>query len=302
MSKTKIGALQIGSSLTSTKETILKVLEFENDIKGQEYELLVMPEALLGGYPKGWDFGTRIGYRMDSGREQFLQYWNQAVELDGKELQQVKELAKRTSTGLVVGIIEKVKSSLYCSTVFIDKKGDINNIHRKLMPTASERLIWAQGDGSTLALIETEKLRAASAICWENYMPLLRTHQYSKNINLWCVSTVDDREIWQASMRHIAYEGRMFLCSACQFLDSPANLEFNTDWPTDKPLIRGGSVIVSPMGEVLAGPIYDKESLLSAEIDLDEIAKARYDFDATGHYARPDIFKLTADTEERVNT
>lgn len=301
MNKTKIGALQIGSSLTSTKETVLKLLDFESEINAEECELIVLPEALLGGYPKGWDFGTRIGYRTDFGREQFLKYWNQAIEIKGSELKEVRQIAKRTCTGLIVGIIEKVKSSLYCSTVYIDQNGELTSIHRKLMPTASERLIWAQGDGSTMPLIKTPKLRAASAICWENYMPLLRTHLYSKNLNLWCASTVDDREIWQVSMRYIAYEGRLFLSSACQYLDTPKSLKFETEWPVDKALIRGGSVIISPMGEILAGPIYDKECLLSAEIDVDEVVKARYDFDASGHYSRPDIFKLTLNTEVRID-
>ncbi|TQV84856.1 carbon-nitrogen hydrolase family protein [Aliikangiella coralliicola] len=300
MSQTKIGALQIGSALSSSKVTIQKVLDYESQIKDEACELIVLPEALIGGYPKGWDFGTRIGYRKEVGREQFLHYWNQTVNLQTDDLKDIRQMAKRTQTNLIIGVIEKVRSSLYCTTAFISNQGELNGVHRKLMPTASERLIWAQGDGSTMPLIKTENLKAGSVICWENYMPLLRSHMYSKDLNLWCASTVDDREIWQASMRHIAYEGRMFLISACQYLGSPSSLGFDTEWPDDKELIRGGSVIVSPMGEVLAGPIYGEEKLLSAEINLDDVIKARYDFDASGHYSRPDIFKLNVDQEERI--
>lgn len=299
MAKTKVGALQIGSAIASKKETVAKILSFEQAIIDAKCEVIVMPEALLGGYPKGQDFGTKVGYRTEAGREDFLAYWEQAVDLDGPELKQMSQLAKRTKTQLVIGIIERQHSSLYCSTAFISPQDGLTHVHRKLMPTASERLVWAQGDGSTLPVVATENLQLGSAICWENYMPLLRTTMYAKGVNTWCISTVDDRDIWQASMRHIAYEGRMFLISACQFLDTPKNLGFDTDWPEDKPLIRGGSVIVSPMGEVLAGPLYNEEGLISAEIETDDIVKARYDFDVSGHYARPDVFQLTVDESQK---
>ncbi|MCY7297087.1 carbon-nitrogen hydrolase family protein [Alteromonas sp. a30] len=299
MTKTKVGALQIGSAIASKQATVSKILSYEQHIADANCEVIVMPEALLGGYPKGQDFGTKVGFRTDSGREDFLAYWEQAVDLDGPELKQMCQLAKRTHTQFVIGIIERRHSSLYCATVFISPEGELTNIHRKLMPTASERLIWAQGDGSTLPVVATKTLKLGSAICWENYMPLLRTTMYAKGVNTWCISTVDDRDIWQASMRHIAYEGRMFLISACQFLEAPQNLGLEADWPQDKPLIRGGSVIVSPMGEVLAGPLYGEEGLICAEIDLDDIVKARYDFDVSGHYARPDVFQLHVDESEK---
>jgi len=131
-------------------------------------------------------------------------------------------------------------------------------------------------------------------------MPLLRTAMYAKGLDIWCAPTVDDRDIWQTSMSHIAYEGRSFLVSACQFKPPPAaNQARDEEWPEDKPLIRGGSVIMSPMGEVLAGPLYNREGLVFAEIDLDDIIKARYDMDPVGHYSRPDIFKLSVDERER---
>ena len=131
-------------------------------------------------------------------------------------------------------------------------------------------------------------------------MPLLRTALYSKGIEIWCAPTVDDRDIWQTSMSHIAYEGRNFLVSACQFQPPPTDSNARDEtWPKDKPLIRGGSVIISPMGEVLAGPLYGQEGLIAAEIDREDIVKARYDMDPTGHYSRPDIFRLTVDERER---
>jgi nitrilase len=125
-------------------------------------------------------------------------------------------------------------------------------------------------------------------------MPLLRTAMYAKGLDIWCAPTVDERDMWQVSMRHIAYEGRLFVISACQYQPPPA-ASTTTDWPRDRPLIRGGSIIVSPLGEVLAGPVYDREELIVAKIDLDDVVRGRYDLDVIGHYARPDVFALTVD-------
>jgi nitrilase len=295
-----IAALQIGSHPDGTTATVERLLTFEEQIKQSACDLLVMPEALLGGYPKGADFGTRVGYRSTQGREEFLRYWQQSVEIEGPEIKAVAGLAKRCSTAIVIGIIERSRATLFCTALFISESGEIAGKHRKVMPTASERLIWGQGDGSTLPVIDTPAGRAGAAICWENYMPLLRTALYAKGIEIWCAPTVDDRDIWQTSMSHIAYEGRNFLVSACQFQPPPTDSNARDEtWPKDKPLIRGGSVIISPMGEVLAGPLYGQEGLVAAEIDRVDIVKARYDMDPTGHYSRPDIFRLTVDERER---
>lgn len=300
MNKKVISALQIGSHLNGTAATLSKMLAYEEQIKQSACDLLVMPEALLGGYPKGADFGTRVGYRSPEGREAFLRYWQQSVEIEGPEIKAVAGMAKRCGTAFIFGIIERSRATLFCTALFISEKGEIAGKHRKVMPTASERLIWGQGDGSTLPVIDTPAGRVGAAICWENYMPLLRTTLYAKGIEIWCAPTVDDRDIWQTSMRHIAYEGRNFLVSACQFQPPPtAGNASDEAWPENKPLIRGGSVIVSPMGEVLAGPLYNAEGLVSAEIDLEDIVKARYDLDPTGHYSRPDIFRLNVDERER---
>jgi nitrilase len=300
MEKKIIAALQTGSHREGTAATVSKILSFEQEITESGCDLLVMPEALLGGYPKGADFGTRVGYRRPEGREEFLRYWQQSVTLDGPEVAAVAELAQRCSAAVVIGIIERSDATLYCTALFISEHGEVVAKHRKLMPTASERLIWGMGDGSTLPVVQTPAGRAGAIICWENYMPLLRTAMYAKGIEIWCAPTVDDRDIWQTSMRHIAYEGRNFLVSACQFQPPPVEGSAKDDaWPKDNPLIRGGSVIISPMGEVLAGPLYGEEGLVFAPIDLDDIVKARYDMDPTGHYSRPDVFELTVNEQER---
>ncbi|MGB5487359.1 MAG: carbon-nitrogen hydrolase family protein, partial [Lysobacterales bacterium] len=212
-----IAALQLGNESGGTAATLEKVLAFEREIKQSKCDLLVMPEALLGGYPKGADFGTRVGYRTPGGREDFLQYWQQAIDLDGPEVTALSELASTCNTAIVVGVIERSGATLFCTALFISNHGELLAKHRKLMPTASERLIWGQGDGSTLPVVDTVAGRVGAAICWENYMPLLRTAMYAKGLEIWCAPTVDDRDIWQTSMSHIAYEGRNFLVSACQY-------------------------------------------------------------------------------------
>jgi nitrilase len=189
-------------------------------------------------------------------------------------------------------VIERDSTTLYCTALFFSASGELAGKHRKLVPTAMERLIWGQGDGSTLYAMQTDAGRIGAAICWENMMPLLRTAMYAKGLDIWCAPTVDERDMWQVSMRHIAYEGRLFVISACQYQPPPA-ASAPIDWPRDRPLIRGGSIIVSPLGDVLAGPVYDHEELVVATVDLDDVVRGRYDFDATGHYARPDVFKLT---------
>ena len=300
MKQKTIAALQLGNDPKSTAATLDKILAYDQDIRESGCDLLVMPEALLGGYPKGADFGPRVGYRSSAGREEFLQYWRQAIDLDGPEVAALSELAKKCNTAMVIGIIERSRATLFCTALFISDNGELLAKHRKLMPTASERLIWGQGDGSTIPVVETSAGRVGAAICWENYMPVLRAAMYAKGIEIWCAPTVDDRDIWQTSMSHIAYEGRNFLVSACQYQPPPTGISVkDATWPKDKPLIRGGSVIFSPMGEVLAGPLYNEEGLISARIDLDDIIKARYDMDPAGHYSRPDIFKLSVDEQER---
>ena len=296
----RLAALQLGSSPEGAASTVDKIIEYEEEIKDSGCDLLLLPEALLGGYPKGADFGTKVGFRTEQGRRAFRHYWEGAVDIDGHELEEISNLARSCKTAVVVGAVERGGSTLYCTAVFINANGEIRGKHRKLVPTASERLIWGQGDGSTLTVLDTELGRVGAAICWENYMPLLRTAMYAKGVDIWCAPTVDDREIWQSSMRHIAYEGRCFLVSACQYLPPPDEASsYLKDWPKGKELIAGGSVIVSPMGRVLAGPLYGREGLISAEVSRESIVEARYDLDPVGHYSRPDVFELTVDESER---
>lgn len=296
----RISVLQIGSSPEGTKATLDKILSYEDAIKTAAPDLLVMPEATLGGYPKGESFGTQLGFRTESGRDSFKKYYDAAIDLGGEEVSTLCEFSKRINANILIGVIERSGGTLYCTAIFIDPEQGLTHKHRKLMPTGSERLIWGQGDGSTLPVVETKAGKAGAVICWENYMPLLRTTMYSKGIEIWCAPTVDARPVWQSTMQHIALEGRCFVASACQYQPSPNTLGMDVEnWGADDELIPGGSVIIGPLGDILAGPLHGEEGLISADVNLNDIARGKYDLDVLGHYARPDIFELRVNETPR---
>ncbi|MEN1833656.1 carbon-nitrogen hydrolase family protein [Pseudomonas lijiangensis] len=300
MSRSIVAALQIGALPGGKADTLELILSYEQAIIESGARVVVMPEALLGGYPKGETFGTQLGYRLPQGREAFARYFENAIDVPGDETRTLEQLSARTGASLVLGVIERSGSSLYCTVLLFEPEGGLVATHRKLMPTGTERLIWGKGDGSTLSVVPSRAGRLGTAVCWENHMPLLRTAMYAKGVEIWCAPTVDEREIWQCSMRHIAHEGRMFVISACQVQPSPQALGIDVaNWPAERTLINGGSVIVGPMGDVLAGPLIGETGLLVAEVDVDELVKARYDFDVVGHYSRPDIFELVVDERSK---
>ena len=274
--------------------TLDRVAQLTVDAAADGAQLVVFPEAFVAGYPKGADFGAVVGYRSPEGREWFRRYHDSAVDVPGPAVERLAEIARLNSVHLVIGVIERAGGTLYCTVLFMSPDGRLLGKHRKVMPTAAERLIWGFGDGSTLAVVPTTLGRLGAVICWENYMPQLRLAMYAQEIELYCAPTVDDRETWLPTMRHIAMEGRCFVLSACQFArrsDYPADYPVQIDDP-EAILIGGGSCIVDPFGNVLTGPARGGETFLTADLDLREIARGTFDLDVDGHYGRPDIFRL----------
>jgi nitrilase len=299
-------------------------------------DILLFPEAYLGGYPRTCSFGAAVGARSDEGRDQFLQYYKAAVDLGdtpagagenwihrglptatGKEVRGdgtrefVEQVARETGVFLVVGCVERCGGSLYCAAIYVDPVRGCVGKRRKVMPTGSERLVWAQGSPSTLKAVRTRikgvDVTMATAICWENYMPLLRHSLYMQNVNLWLAPTADARSTWEALMRTVGCEGRCFVVSANQCVrnsDLPGctrgagagkvNGEVKGEFAS-----RGGSMIVRPTGEVIKGPLWEvdegEETLMYADVDFDDCERGRLDFDAAGSYSRSDAFKLTVE-------
>ena len=297
MTRFIVAAVQAGSKLFDTPATLKLFAKKLQAVKALGADLAVFPEAFIGGYPKGIDFGVRVGMRSQEGRKQFQAYFDGAISRGSSELKQICKTVKNVGINTVLGLIEKDGGTLYCSSVCITRDGEILSWHRKLMPTAMERVIWGQGDGSTMEVAQKDIGKVSMAICWENYMPLYRSHLYNQGTQIHCVPTVDDRDVWLPTMRMIALEGRCFVISACQFMTVG---DVKADWfkpvqgtEPETVLIGGGSCIISPMGEVLAAPVFNQETIVTAAIDLDEITQGKFDLDTAGHYSRPDVFNLS---------
>ncbi|KAK2739202.1 Nitrilase [Myotisia sp. PD_48] len=336
--------LTVSVSQSRTRDTLAETLNALEQIahkaakKGAD--VLLFPEGYLGGYPRGCLFGSAIGGRDDTGRDQFLEYYNGAVDLgdtpvgsgddwiqrklpvaEGKNYRGdgtrefLEKVSRDTGVLIVTGLIERCAGSLYCSALYVDPTKGVLGKRRKVMPTGSERLVWAQGSPSTLKAVTTEikgvKLTLAAAICWENYMPLLRQALYQQNVNLYLAPTADQRDTWVPLMRTVAFEGKAFVLTTNQCMrrsQLPAWTESNSIQQQDlaksedpDPLVaRGGACIIGPTGKVLAGPIWDvtdedEESLLVVEVDFEDCIRGRLDFDAAGSYSRNDSFRLTVE-------
>jgi nitrilase len=302
-SSTVVAAVvQAASVAFDRKKTLAKALDLTRDAAKQGAQLVLFPEAFISGYPRGLDFGAVVGSRTDAGREDFKRYFESAVEVPGPVVDALSKCARTNRVYLVMGVIERERGTLYCCVLFFAPDGRFLGKHRKVMPTASERLIWGYGDGSTLPVFDTPLGKLGAVICWENYMPLLRTFMYSQGIEIYCAPTADHRTTWSATMQHIATEGRCFVLGCNQFnrrRDFPKHYATAFGEAPETVISRGGSCIVSPFGQFLAGPNFEDETILVAELDRGLLPKAKFDFDAVGHYSRPDIFRLTVDDQPK---
>lgn len=295
MTSIKIGCVQATPVIFNKQKTVEKAEDYIKKAADKGVKFLVFPESFIPAYPAGMDFGTVVGSRTDSGRDQFREYWDQSVDVPGPETQLLANLAKEHDMYIVMGVTERdaVSKTLYCTLLYFSPECGLMGKHRKLKPTAAERLVWGDGDSSTLSTFDTDIGKIGGLICWENYMPLARMAMYQKGVEIYVAPTADARDSWTSTMIHIAREGRCYVIGCNQIIrksDYPNHLK--KELADDRPdlLSRGGSVIVSPMGEILAGPLYEEEGILTADADRDEIIRSKMDFDVIGHYSRDDVF------------
>lgn len=298
--KRKVAVIQAAPVLFDREASVEKACRLTQAAAAQGAKLVLFPEAFIPAYPRGLSFGAVVGSRSQEGRLAWQRYWANAVDIPSPATEALGAAARQAKVYLAIGVIERDNQfsggTLYCTLLYFDPEGQIIGKHRKLKPTASERLIWGEGDGSTLTVLDTEIGKVGGLICWENYMPLARMAMYGKGVEIYLAPTADSRDTWQASLQHIAIEGRCFVLGCNQYVTKamyPSDLtgiEELANLPEE--MCRGGSVVISPLGKILAGPLYDKEGTLFAELDMVEISQSKYDFDVTGHYARPDVFHL----------
>ncbi|KAL6348722.1 hypothetical protein AAG906_019458 [Vitis piasezkii] len=290
--------VQASSIFYDTPATLDKAERFLKEAAALGSQLVVFPEAFIGGYPRGYNFADRS----PRGKESFRKYHASAINVPGPEVDRLASMAAKYRVYLVTGVIERDGYTLYCTVLFFDPKGNYLGKHRKLMPTYWERLVWGFGDCSTTPVYDTPYGKLGSVICWENRMPLLRTAMYGKGIEIYCAPTADSGDTWVATMRHVAIEGGCYVLSPIQFCrrkDYPPPPEYlysptEEDVTPDSIVWAGGSVIISPHGEILAGPNYEGEGLFTADLDVrGEIPKAKFQFDVVGHYSRADVLSLT---------
>lgn len=298
-----VAVVQADGAPFDTATAVDRVCAGIGDAAAKGARLVVFPEAYVGGYPWGLGFGTTVGGRTDEGRRAWERYRAAAIEVPGPEVERMAEAAREAGAWVCVGVIEREATrgggTLYCTLLYLAPDGTLAGKHRKLKPTGAERLVWGEGDGSTLTAVDTPFGTVGGLICWENYMPLARMAMYGKGVEIWVAPTADARERWIATLRHIALEGRCFVLGCNQYVTRamfPADLPGlgDLDGRSD-PLCRGGSVIWDPQGELVAGPLWDRAGMLVAELELAAVARGKFDFDVTGHYARPDVFRLVVD-------
>ncbi len=300
----KAAVVQAAPVLFNCGATVEKAVGLTRTAAREGARLILFPEAFIPAYPRGLSFGSVVGTRRPEGRELWQLYWENAVDVPGPLTDTLGKAARDAGAYIAMGVIEREtrgSGTLYCTLLYFGPDGKLLGKHRKLKPTAAERIIWGEGDGSTLTVIDTPTARIGGLICWENYMPLARMAMYNHGVEIYLAPTADARDTWQSTMRHIACEGRCFVLGCNQFVtkdmyppDLPGIGELET-WPDI--MCRGGSVIVSPLGNIPAGPLFDREDILYAELDMGEVVGGKLDFDVIGHYARPDVFQLTVNNQ-----
>lgn len=297
----KVALIQDAPVLFDLEASLEKVQSLVEKANEQEVDLVLFPEAFLSAYPRGLSFGTTVGSRSDTGRDMWMRYWESSMKVPGPAVDRLSKIAQTYNCYLNIGVIEQGETgTLYCSMLYFDNQGNFLGKHRKLKPTAAERIFWGEGDGKDLEVYDSPFGKIGGLICWENYMPLARTWLYQQGIEIYLAPTADQRDSWQATMRHIACEGRCFVLGCNQYVT-------RNDYPKDLPgedisqlpeiSSRGGSVIIDPLGNVIAGPFWDRRGILTAELDLSLITKSKMDFDPVGHYARNDVFQLNGPRE-----
>ena len=291
--------VQAAPILFNKKATLEKVVRQIQEASANGAELIVFPESLVPCYPYGLTFGFTIGSRKEEGRKDWKVYYDNAVLIPDDTVS-LAAAAKKARAWVSIGVTERdpVNCSLYCTNLVFSPEGKLASVHRKIKPTGSERYIWADSHvpETYFPVVDTPWGRMGSLICWENYMPLARVALYQKGISLYLAPNTNDNPEWQDTIRHIAIEGHCYVFNVDQYFTRdmyPADLlEQDEIGRLDDIVCRGGSCIIDPYGHCVTEPVWDREAIVYADLDMDKVPMSRMEFDATGHYTRPDILEL----------
>jgi len=294
-----VACVQAEPVILDREATIEKLARLTAEAAGKGARLVVFPETFVPVYPSSRWARVLAGWDDPRAKAAFALLARESVEVPGAAADRLGEIAREHEVWLVTGVNEidpERPGTIYNALLYHAPDGTLAQHHRKLVPTNHERLVWGQGDGGGLRAIGTSIGRIGGLICWENYMPLARFALYESGIEIYISSTADDGDAWQSTLVHIARESRAFLVS-------PGHFQRASSYPEDFPLReelegadllgRGGSAVLAPDGSYLAGPLWDEEGILYAELDPARLHEARQRFDAAGHYHRPDVFRLS---------
>jgi nitrilase len=298
-SPVKVACVQAEPVILDREATIDRLGELAAEAGAAGAELVVFPEAFIPAYPSSSWAKFLAGWGDERAKAAFALLARESVEVPGPASDRIAEVAREHGVWLVVGVTEIERErpgTLYNTLLYYSPEGGLALKHRKLMPTNHERLVWGQGDGGGLRAIETPLGRLGGLICWENYMPLARFALYESGVEIYVAATADDGERWQSTMVHVALESRSYVISANHFQRAssyPEEFPLREELQNLELIGRGGSAILAPDGRLLAGPLFDEEGILYAELDPERLLQERQRFDPVGHYNRPDVFQLT---------
>ena len=294
----KVALVQASPVLFDKDATVKKTILLIEEAGDKGADIIIFPESFIPCYPRGFSYGFVVGSRTMEGREDWKIFYDNSVVVPSKDTDEIGKAAKKVGAYVGIGITERDSRNctLYCTFLIFGPTGEIVGKHRKMKPTGSERLIWGDSHSDSITTVDTEFGTMGSLICWENYMPLARAALYERGVSIYLAPTADNREEWQITMKHIALEGRCFVIGCNQYVNKsmyPNIFNYQSDLD-DLPeeLCPGGSCIVNPFGKYVVEPIWNREEIAYADLDLGQVPLSRMDFDPSGHYARPDVLEL----------
>lgn len=294
----RIALVQAAPVMFDKTATTAKAISLIEEAGTRGAELIVFPESFIPCYPYGMTFGFTVGARTEDGRLDWKRYYDNSVVVPGPETKLLGEAAKKAGAYVSMGITERdsINATLYCTNLIFSPDGELAAKHRKLKPTGAERVIWGDGYDGHFPVVETPWGVMGSLICWENYMPLARAALYEKGVSIYLAPNTNDNPEWQDTVKHIAIEGHCYVINADQYFTRgmyPADLNCPEEIAAlSEKVCIGGSCVVDPYGHYVTEPVWNREEIICADLDMEKTAMSRMEFDGIGHYARRDVLEL----------